>query len=592
MKIRKRMALLLAPTVLLLGSCRDVFDTHPLDRVQSGDVWRQEALVRAYMSDLYSRFPFTGFPSRGTVAAAAAGETMGTTPAPTITSDPGGYFDYAYIRAINVFLEEIDRSPLPDGTKNQMKGEAKTLRAVAFFEKQKRYGGVPLVDVVLDPFNVPGIEEKYLRRATEEQIADFVDRELAEAAELLTANHARKGQINRWTALAFKARANLWAASVAKYPSPLASQSEVVGIPAARANDFYQKAAAAADAVVGSGRYALYTAQLPDHVENYRRIFIENGNSEVIFEKLYDGVALGHDFTTFNVFIEWSNAAGGSHVTYDFLLGFEDITGGFTPPALGPSNRYRTGHEPWLHKDPRLFAMTWFQGENYGHRPIEMWEAIDPSPAGTANPSALRSNFNLRFPDASGIREVGRESRLHQATWISQTGLHIKKYIEDALPNERQWERFTETNSWKELRLAEMYLTKAEAEFERGNPGAAAQALNVTRQRAGLPPVEQVGGITRDRVRSEWLSEFALEGRRYWDFRRWRIAEARLNDRTFCGLRTIRHFAENTFYFIPSTRPVEGCEATTRQFLAEHYYNPMTNARRANNPHLQESPGY
>ena len=47
--------------------------------------------------------------------------------------------------------------------------------------------------------------------------------------------------------------------------------------------------------------------------------------------------------------------------------------------------------------------------------------------------------------------------------------------------------------SWTDLivlRLAEMYLTKAEAEFEMGNNGPAVTALNMTRSRAGISLVD------------------------------------------------------------------------------------------------------
>lgn len=592
--MRRRIALL--PVLVFLGSCADPFGTQVLDRVQSEDLWREEILVRNYLSDLYTRFPWSGFPNAEAAGAGWTGEIRGNTPNPTSTDDEeGGYFDYEYIRDLNVFLQEIEQAQVPEATREQMKGEVKTIRAAVYWEMQRRYGGVPLVDVVLDPFDIEGIDESYLRRATEEEIADFIDRELAEAVELLPEDHSSTGQINRWTAYAYKAHANLWSASVASFPAPLANQSDLIGIPADRADEFYEKAAAAAGAVINSGRFSLYDRHLPDHVENYRRIFLDDAaNPEVIFERHYDGINVPGDYTTTNIFVSFASGPGGSHVNYTRLLEFEDLDGAFTDPAFGPDHRYDDGVEPWLHKDPRVRALTWFQGEHYGGRPLEIWEGIDPSPAGTADPTALRSDPTpgTRYPDSGGVLEVGRDSRRILSEQVTLSGLHLKKYIQDLETIGEPWAREEDKNQIQ-IRLAEMYLVKAEAELELGNLIAAAEALNMTRERAGLPPVEEVGGISRDRVRTEFVSELAMEGgHRYWNYRRWRTAEDQLNNRLFCGLRTIYHYEEDAYYFLPSTTTAEGCEPSTRQFLPQHYYNPMTNERRANNPLLEENPGY
>jgi hypothetical protein len=130
-----------------------------------------------------------------------------------------------------------------------------------------------------------------------------------------------------------------------------------------------------------------------------------------------------------------------------------------------------------------------------------------------------------------------------------------------------------------------MYLIKAEAEFELGNPGPAAEALNMTRNRAGINLVDATS-ITRDLIRNERSSELAFEVHRYWDLRRWRIAENVLTGR-MQGLQIILHAATMKYYFIPFD-----CESFSRSFKPEHYYNPITNSRIDNNPKLVENPLY
>src|SRR5690606_21130106 len=112
------------------------------------------------------------------------------------------YWDYAFIRDCNVFLENAAASGIDAAVKTQLEGEVRFIRAYSYFEMMKRYGGVPLVDVVIDPFSP--IDEKYTVRAPEEAIADFIDRELTTAIGQLTDGPTPKGRINKWTAYALQ----------------------------------------------------------------------------------------------------------------------------------------------------------------------------------------------------------------------------------------------------------------------------------------------------------------------------------------------------------------------------------------------------
>ena len=94
------------------------------------------------------------------------------------------------------------------------------------------------------------------------------------------------------------------------------------------------------------------------------------------------------------------------------------------------------------------------------------------------------------------------------------------------------------------IRLAELYLISAEAWNEYSGPtDKAIVPLNVIRERAGIPDVvtswknsnapQQVDtkeGM-RKIIRDEWNVEFAFEGQRFWNLRRWWIAHEELNEK-------------------------------------------------------------
>lgn len=74
------------------------------------------------------------------------------------------------------------------------------------------------------------------------------------------------------------------------------------------------------------------------------------------------------------------------------------------------------------------------------------------------------------------------------------------------------------------LRLAEMYLIRAEALFELGgNDTEVANMLNVVRNRASLADVSVTGTDLRDSIRMEFLREFVTEGHAVYDLQRWQL---------------------------------------------------------------------
>lgn len=568
--------------ILLVSSCDDILDRAPLNKISEADVWTDEVMIKAYVTNLYSRIPFNNpladhtdwyrWTDEGTGATGNSNNvTQGTV---SKSSEAVAYWDYGFIRDCNIFLERIGSTPVADAIKKQLEGEVRFMRAYSYFEMMKRYGGVPLVDVVIDPFKP--IDEKYQVRAKEEEIANFIDAELTTAIGLLPDVATPKGRINKWSAYALNARAMLWAASIAKFGTY--ELNGLVGIPAAKANDYYTKASAAATAVIGSTKYSLYNAITDDKSENYRNLFLDESNIEVIFEKPYDGVNVAHSFDGWCAPDTWVGRGSLADPMLEFMLGYENIDGSATQPAFGPENLYNNGYEPFINKDPRLKATVFFQGEIFPNGPIDTYEGIDPSP--TPNPAAIISNPNSSH---NGKPTVGLDSRMTTKDDMStNSGFILKKYIVTTQKNIAEGQSFTNLIVF---RLAEMYLTQAEAQFELGNLAPAVTALNKTRERAGISLVDETT-ITRDKIRTERRSELAYEAHRYWDLRRWRTAASVLNYR-FQGLRIIYHDASGKFYFLPFN-----CETITRSFKQEHYYNPITTTRINNNSLLIENPLY
>ena len=93
----------------------------------------------------------------------------------------------------------------------------------------------------------------------------------------------------------------------------------------------------------------------------------------------------------------------------------------------------------------------------------------------------------------------------------------------------------------------------------------------------------------RDRLRNERKIELAFEDHRYWDVRRWRIAEEALSVQTF-GLRSLRNISNiGDVSFIYD---VIFAENEKMKFEPNHYVLPIGQDRVNNNSKLLENPGY
>ena len=109
----------------------------------------------------------------------------------------------------------------------------------------KRMGGVPLVTSQLIYAGGGDVESLQVPRSKEEEIYDFIYDEIQDIKSNFTETEDSKTRGNKYIALALQSRAMLYAGSLAKYnnlmSSPITLPGGEVGIPASRANEYYQK---------------------------------------------------------------------------------------------------------------------------------------------------------------------------------------------------------------------------------------------------------------------------------------------------------------------------------------------------------------
>ncbi len=473
----------------VMGLSCNKLELDPLDRLSETNVWNDPSLIQLYVNGNYSCLLHE---FQQDLLSAACDETYcihnwanmrvmqnGEISADNITgvSNKINYFNwaYGYIRNINIFFEKIDNAPGDEAFKNQVKGEMTFLRAYLYANLAWRYGGVPLIT------NVFELNDDYtVSRASYEEMVNFVNGELDKAIALLPPDQpaSQKGRASANACRALKSRVLLYAASKLNNP-----QHDAVK---------WQAAAEAAQELLNAG-YSLNN--------DYQSTFLGD-NSEIIFARYFTQA----NTTSFN---QWqgrngSDGFGANNPTQNLVNAYEMKATGKLPYleaadgtlTLNPGSGFDPAH-PYDGRDPRFDASITHDGTVWAGRETESFEG------GKDSPESATAGWNA-----------------------SLTSYYMKKFMNENIPPSGSTVR--PTNPWIFFRYAEILLNYAEAKFELGDEATAKQYLNRVRARPGveMPPVTETGEALRKRIENERRVEFAFEGQRFFDVRRWKIAEA------------------------------------------------------------------
>ncbi|WP_440133603.1 RagB/SusD family nutrient uptake outer membrane protein [Chitinophaga sancti] len=443
-------------------------------------------------------------------------------------------WNYTFIRDLNLAIENIAKYGvnLTAAQKKQYSAELRFLRAFNYFELVKRMGGVPLItsQLIYDySGNVSNLQQP---RAKESEVYDFIGNEV-DAIKNDLGNDGSVSRANKYTALALKSRALLYAASIAKYNSlmaaPISTPGGEVGIPASMANNYYQQSLAASQEIINSGVYTLYKNN-PDNGENFfEAVTKKASNKEVIFVKDYLLPTRKHVFSYDNIArgIREDNL-GSSSVTpslnlvesYEYL----DGTNGALKIRTADNSDfiyYDNVQDIFANKDARLYGTIIYPGTTFKGLQLSIQAGVMVW-NDTRNAYDVVEGSDLGTTYTDGKLLTGTSGPHRSIQEVSNTGFYLKKFID---PNDKTSTRGVQSDVWWVwFRLGEIYLNATEAAFELGQTGPALNYINTLRERAGFP-ANSVTVLTDERIRNERRVELAFEDHRLWDLKRWRIAD-------------------------------------------------------------------
>lgn len=447
---------------------------------------------------------------------------------------------YRGIREANLALSKISETPVTEERRSMLVAEIRFVRAFRYFDLLKGFGGVPLIGDEVSDLNDDF--SKFYQRASIQETADYIVSELDAVINVLPSDRSdtwKRGRATTPAAMALKSRVLLYAASPL-YTEGTDDQAK------------WQRAADAAKAVMDLGKFSLVTNLSATPSENYRLLFVSGETQEDIFVREYVPTSPSMAMERMNA----PNGYGGwgGNCPMQNLVDDYEMENGL--PITDPASGYNE-QTPYVDRDPRFYATILYNGAGYRGRNVE-----------TFLPS-------------------GKDSPDGNEPWnTSPTGYYLRKFLNESITLE-DWNNMG-ASDWRYFRYAEILLNFAEAQNEANGPVQSVyDAIDMVRNRAGMPslPVGLSEDQMRSRIRNERRIELAYEEHRYFDLRRWRIAEVE-ESQPAQGMSITRN-ADNSFTYARK----EALGGKT--FLPQHYWFPIpTDEINASGGQLQQNPFY
>lgn len=499
--------------IIIVGCCLALLTGCSLDyenknAINPDNVWKDKTMIEAFLTDIYGRM-LPGWPvsANNTDEGMNGPGDMSQYVRGQITLENCGVgFSYSNIDRINFFLEHLeDATVLTEVEKNQLKGQALFWRAWDYWGKLYSLGGVPLI---LTSQNVNDYESLFVTRNSTSECVTQILKDINEAIDLLPDQWGDEdyGRIDKGCAMAWKGRMLL------QYASPLFNPNNDLK----RWEDAYTANKEAVEFLKGIGK-GLYEG-------DFGEIWFDEQNKEVIMVTQF--YYPDHAFNQSSIRPEpFSNgSANANQAILPLLLAFPKSDG--TPLELD-IEKLRTDEnyneqfmtDFYTNRDPRFYATIFCPGTEY--------------PAEDRLTGGMKYWNTWRLLD--GVYSTMSLDELTGGVGDGVSGYFQKKGLAKNLTKTTVGQAEVD---WIEIRFAEVLMNYGECANELGGEhlDEALDVLYQIRRRAGVGSAANHYGITavsQDEIREVYINErfieFAYEGKRWSDLRRWKRFDI-LND--------------------------------------------------------------
>ena len=480
------------------------------------------------------------------------------------------YRMYVVIRNCNIFLENVDHTyNMSEEDRNWWKADVKAVKAYVYFELVRRYGPICLVPQNM-PVDLPVKDYQLPRQHVDTCFKEIINL-LEESMEYVPKHSQRISNYGHTFSLeavyALKAKVLLYAASPlfngnAFYSDFKNKNGELLFNSTYDRNKWLLAAEAAdkaAEMCEDGGRALVLgaTGKKTDLLNKMADIenmsFSRFNNSEYLLEWKYpstfyqfilprlvgdddnfDSQALGCLSPSMKM-VEMYYTANGLPIDADITWNYSNryklasesspVYEGVIPMNIDVVNLH-------LRREPRFYAciagdrMYWQRGTNTADK-----------------------DYNFLAKAHKGEEPWGTQyDFIVSNSWQNINGYWLKKHLFSWFNTLGYANNLQGNETAAIIRLAEVYLMQAEAwnEYLDQPDSRVYDPLDKVRERAGVLPVREAWGsysnnpvkVTtkvgmRDIIHQEYGIEFAFEGHRYWDIRRWLTAHQTMNEKQY-----------------------------------------------------------
>jgi hypothetical protein len=547
--MKKSIYILMSLLLLTMASCKKYLDQVPDDVITVDDIFTSRVNTDKFLANIYNPLPneltqrYAGVDNSGTWTGSSDeakynwdfnySNLMNTSKWKN-TDDQVSYLwnnYYVAIRNATYFIKNIDGANAAEvqaAIKTTYKAEARALRAIYYFFLLRTYGPVPIIGEDLLDLNA-SVADLRVARTPFDQGIDFVTSELDAAyADLpYLPNSEQYGRITKGVCKAYKVDALLLKASPlfngnTAYASVVNPDGTALFSQTSDATK-WTAAATAAKAFIDEfvpAYYNLYKETDADPFlaayKSTKNVVLRDWNTEWIFARSISASYTQYDRTPKHVGSPSTDQQGGGAlgatqkiVDAYFMangLPIEDAQSGYAAAGFSSYKApfdvaARSTYNQWTNREARFYV-----GITY-------------------NNSYWLNQVNGSNALLTDMTFSGNSGRTQSSSDVSPTGYVVRKNVGANGGN----------RGALLLRLANIYLDYVEA-LNESQPGNAdiAKYLNLIRERAGVPqygaganplPLPGSQAEMRTAIRRERQVELAFENVRYFDTRRWKIAE-------------------------------------------------------------------
>jgi hypothetical protein len=486
----KRYIIIAIALITGLTACDDLLDTKPLSQISPAAYFKTETDLQMFSNTFYNNLldksPYddqSDLYIQQNLSAEMIGGSRRTVP------NSGGGWSWGDLRKMNTLLVYIDQCE-DEAAVVKYTALTRFFRAYFYFEKVKQFGDVPWYDKELGSAD----EDLYKPRDSRELVMTKMIEDIDFAIENLPAN-VSTFRVNKWAALALKARFCLYEGTYRKYHN--------LNLEGNNYSYYLQQSAIAAETIIKEGPYKLYSTGNPN--KDYLTLFAQEKASA-------DEYILA--------------------IMFDFSLEiYHNATAHTVVPTQG---------RPGL---TRKFVNSYLKSDGTAFTDQEGWQVssfIDE--VKNRDPRLAQS---IRTP---GYTRIGTTKVLAPDLTGSVTGYHPVKFVQEPTASGGNIDRNDRsTADLPVFRLGEVFLNYAEAKAELGtlNQADLDISINKLRARVGMPYLQMsaanadpdwylssaengypnVSGANKGvilEIRRERAVELNQEGFRFDDLVRWK----------------------------------------------------------------------